>query len=365
MTTDEKYMAQALALAARGVGRTRPNPAVGCVIVRDGVVLGEGWHRQAGEAHAEVEALRLAGDARGATVYVSLEPCSHHGRTPPCADALLAARVARVVVGTMDPNPDVSGRGIERLRAAGIEVVTGVLSDECREINRPFFKFIRTATPWIVAKWAMTLDGKIASHSGHSRWVTGELARARVHQVRNELDAILVGAATARTDDPELTCRLPEGRNPIRVVLDSNLALDPALRIFDTAGTLVFCSPSAPAWLEERFVQKGATIIRVPHTSAGLDLNAVLRELGQRNIMSVLVEGGGAVLGSFLDAGLIDRVMTFVAPKLVGGHAAPSPIGGEGISRMDHALQLSFVRHESLGDDLLIIGDVEETCSQV
>ncbi len=365
MTTDEQFMTRALLLAANGLGRTRPNPAVGCVLVRDGVVLGEGWHRQAGLGHAEVEALGIAGDARGATAYVTLEPCSHHGRTPPCANALVNAGVARVVVGAMDPNPEVSGRGIEKLRAAGIEMTTGVLENECREINRAFFKFIRTRQPWVVAKWAMTLDGKIATHTGHSRWITGDASRTRVHQLRNELDAILVGAGTARMDNPELTCRLPEGRNPIRVVLDSKLSLDPNSRIFDSAGTLVFCGSSASSAMESPFVDKGATVIRVAHKGGGLDLRAVLSELGQRNVMSVLVEGGGAVLGSFFDDRLVDRVMTFVSPKIVGGQAAPSPLAGHGISSMDQAVRLSGTRYESLGDDLLIIGDVEEECSPV
>ena len=363
MTSDEQFMAMALDLARRGEGRTAPNPAVGCVIVRDGEILGEGWHERAGMPHAEAAALASAGDVTGATAYVTLEPCSIHGRTPPCASALIRAGVKRVVVGTLDSNPKVNGTGLALLREAGIQVDVGVLEHECFNLNRPFFKLVATGRPWVLAKWAMTLDGKIATHTGHSEWVSGDVSRAHVHGLRNTLDAILVGAGTVRLDDPKLTCRMDGGRDPIRVLLDSQLSVDPSARVFDTPGTLVFCASTAPTTSYEPLLNKGAQIIPVPRTAGKLDVVNVLEELGSRGIASVLVEGGGAVLGSFFDAGMVDHVMTFVAPKIAGGAEAPGPVAGVGVSQMWDSRRLTNVSFRQSGDDLLIEGDVEGTCS--
>lgn len=357
--TDEAFMARALELAKRAEGRTRPNPVVGCVLVRDGEIIGEGWHKMAGGPHAEVMALQQAGDARGATAYVTLEPCSYHGRTPPCASALIREGIKRVVIGALDPNPRVSGEGANQLRGAGVEVVVGVLEAECIEVNLPFFKLIQSGYPWVVAKWAMTLDGKIASRSGDASWVTGELARQRVHEVRNALDAILVGANTVRLDNPRLTCRIEGGRDPIRVVLDSHLSVDPSSRVFETPGTIVFCASTAPVTSYTPFLARGAELVSVPRVDGKLDVMAVLTELGARGIMSVLVEGGGAVLGSFLDAGAIDRVMVFIAPKIVGGAQAASPIAGLGFETMGQARRLNSPRVERLGEDVLVAGNLE------
>jgi diaminohydroxyphosphoribosylaminopyrimidine deaminase/5-amino-6-(5-phosphoribosylamino)uracil reductase len=362
---DHAYMRRALELAARATGRTRPNPVVGCVLVQGDEVVGVGWHERAGGPHAEVAALRDAGErARGATAFVNLEPCSHHGRTPPCVDALIQAGVSRVVVGTVDPNPQVSGRGIQRLRDAGIEVETGVEEAQCQTINRPFFKHIRTGLPFVVAKWAMSLDGKIATHTGSSQWITGVAARERVHLMRDRLDAILVGSGTARADDPMLTCRIPGGRDPVRVLLDSSMSVSADARIFATPGTLVFCAVSPEASQLQALNEKGAEVIVVPRRDGKLDLNEVLRELGRRDITSLLVEGGAGVLGSFFDQGLVDQVACFIAPKIVGGQGAPGPIAGLGIGQMSEALGLQNVTFEHLGDDWLILGDVEARCSQ-
>ncbi|MEZ4459730.1 MAG: bifunctional diaminohydroxyphosphoribosylaminopyrimidine deaminase/5-amino-6-(5-phosphoribosylamino)uracil reductase RibD [bacterium] len=362
MTSDEQFMAMALDLARRGEGRTAPNPAVGCVIVRDGEILGQGWHERAGMPHAEAAALASAGDVTGATAYVTLEPCSFHGRTPPCASALIRAGIKRVVVGTLDSNPKVNGAGLELLRDAGIQVDVGVLEQACFDLNRPFFKLVTTGRPWVLAKWAMTLDGKIATRTGHSEWVSGEVSRAHVHGLRNTLDAILVGAGTVRLDDPRLTCRVEAGRDPVRVLLDSQLSVAPTARIFDTAGTLVFCASTAPTTNYNALLKKGAQVIPVGRTDGKLDVVCVLNELGARGIASVLVEGGGAVLGSFFDAGMVDHVMAFVAPKIAGGLEAPGPVAGAGIVRMTDSHRLVNVTYRQSGEDLLIEGDVEGTC---
>ncbi|WP_249755791.1 bifunctional diaminohydroxyphosphoribosylaminopyrimidine deaminase/5-amino-6-(5-phosphoribosylamino)uracil reductase RibD [Microvenator marinus] len=357
MSNDEAWMRRAIELARKGAGRTRPNPHVGCVVVRDGAVIAEGWHRKAGDVHAEVDALRKTDDAQGATAYVNLEPCSHHGRTPPCVDALVNARVSRVVVAMIDPDPRVSGRGIEHLRAHGIEVEVGVLEEEARYLNRGYLKLQRTQTPWVLAKWAMTLDGRISSTTGHSAWVTGEESRGLVHELRDELDAILVGAGTVRLDDPQLTCRREGGRNPTRVILDSLLSLEPTRRVFDSnADVLVYASVNAPEQAEHLLKARGVKVVRVPRLAGGLDLQAILQDLGKRGIMSMLVEGGGAVHGSFFDAKLVDEVFAFVSPKIIGGELAPGPVGGLGIPRMDQSLKLSKVQSRTLGEDFLIQG---------
>ncbi len=357
MTPDERWMKHALELAQRGAGRTRPNPHVGCVITRDDTLLSEGWHRKAGQAHAEVDALRHLVSAAGCTAYVNLEPCSHHGRTPPCVDALVQSGVTRVVVGMIDPDPRVSGRGVAHLRSHGIEVEVGVLEDECRYLNRGYLKFVRTRRPWVMSKWAMTLDGKIATHTGNSAWVTGEESRAYVHELRDTLDAILVGSGTVRIDDPLLTCRRDGGRNPVRVVLDSLLSLDPERRIFDdTAPVIVFCSHDAPQTNQSRFEARGVQVVRIHSVKGGLDLDEVLEELGRHEITSVLVEGGQAIHGAFMDAGLVDEVAAFIAPKIAGGELAPSPVGGRGVALMANAFRLEDHKVRTLGDDLVIVG---------
>jgi diaminohydroxyphosphoribosylaminopyrimidine deaminase/5-amino-6-(5-phosphoribosylamino)uracil reductase len=353
---DPRYMRRALALARRGVGRTSPNPAVGCVIVRDGLVVGEGWHRQAGTPHAEVHALWQAGDrARGGDVYVTLEPCSHHGRTPPCADALVAAGVGRVFAGMTDPNPKVMGEGLARLRAAGIEAESGLLEEECRRLNEPFIKQITTGLPFVTYKTAMTLDGRIATAGGDSRWVTGERSRRYVHRLRDRSDAIMVGVGTVLADDPLLTCRLAGGRDPLRVVVDSRLRTPVTARVIapdSGAATLIATLPGndvARFALEEA----GAEVIVCGPGQGGIDLPDLLARLGRRGVQSLLLEGGSGLAGAFLHQGLIDRYLIFIAPKLVGGEG-PGPFAGQGVERMAEAAGLAVRRLVRFGGDIMV-----------
>jgi len=361
----DQMMRRALLLARKGVGRTAPNPAVGCVVVRDGAILGEGWHRQAGGPHAEALALSMAGDgAAGADVYVTLEPCSHHGRTPPCAEALVEAKVARVFAGMVDPNPQVAGRGFARLREAGIQVEVGLRERDCRLLNEPFLKHVVTGLPFVTLKCALTLDGKIATASGDSRWITGEASRRYVHRLRSQVDAVMVGSGTVRADDPELTCRLVKGRDPLRVVVDSNLSVSPAARIFhlrSRAGTLVATTSRDPERIAP-LAGLGAELLNCREREGAVDLADLLRQLGARGIQSILLEGGGRLAGSALRAGLIDKVLFFYAPKAVGGEA-PGPFAGIGAPAMGEAYAFREVSTQRFGDDLLLSAYPEAPCS--
>lgn len=359
---DIEYMRLALREAAKGEGRTAPNPCVGAVIVKNGRVIGKGWHRRAGTPHAEIHALRAAGKAAaGATLYVTLEPCNHHGRTPPCTEAILAAGIGRVVIGMDDPNPGVEGKGAARLAASGVAVTSGVLAEECRRLNRPFSKQITSGLPWLTIKAGISLDGRIAARTGHSQWITGPAARLAAHRLRDRHDAVLVGSGTALADDPSLTTRLPggRGRDPLRVVLDSRLRLPPTAKMLQqqsTAATWIFHGPEADAAAARRLQQAGAVLYEVPLAAdGGLDLAAVLRRLGQAGILSVLVEGGGRVHGALLRAGLADAVAIFVAPILIGGDGLPL-LDTLGLERVDLAPRLREVSRRRLGDDLLIYG---------
>jgi diaminohydroxyphosphoribosylaminopyrimidine deaminase/5-amino-6-(5-phosphoribosylamino)uracil reductase len=359
----ERYMARALELAERGRGSVSPNPMVGCVIVKDDEVVGEGYHQRAGEAHAEVLALERAGErAHGATVYVTLEPCNHHGRTPPCTEALIATRVRRVVVASLDPNPVAAG-GIERLRAAGIEVVSGVLRDEAERLNEVFYTFHRLERPFVLYKAAMTLDGKIATRSGQSRWITSKPARERVQRWRNELDAIAVGVNTVLLDDPLLTCRLSQGRSPRKVVFDSAARTPANAKLFEAdpqgraAEVIVFVTQQAPAARVEALEARGAKVVVVGSAKGRVDVGEALAALKARGVTSLLLEGGGTLAWAFFEARAVDQVAIFIAPKLVGG-AGASPLGGLGARTMDEALPLEGVRIEHVGSDLLVNGRV-------
>jgi diaminohydroxyphosphoribosylaminopyrimidine deaminase / 5-amino-6-(5-phosphoribosylamino)uracil reductase len=353
-----KMMRQALALARRGVGKTSPNPAVGCVIVRDGVVVGRGWHKKAGTPHAEVHALKDAGElAAGADAYVTLEPCAHFGKTPPCALALMAAKVARVYVGMVDPNPLVSGAGIEMLREAGIEVETGLLEAECRALNLPFIKWIRTKLPYVVLKSALTLDGKSATANGDSRWITGDRSRREVHRLRGRMDAIMVGVGTVQKDDPLLTCRVPGGKDPLRVVVDSrlNIPLHAALLgVHSTAGTLV-ATCSRDAGRIEALRSRGAEILECEEREGRVDLADLFEKLGARGVQSILLEGGSHLAGAALRAGLIDRCLIFLAPKMVGG-AGMGLFAGDGVALMGDAIALEEMTVRRIGADLVVAG---------
>jgi diaminohydroxyphosphoribosylaminopyrimidine deaminase/5-amino-6-(5-phosphoribosylamino)uracil reductase len=352
-------MRRALALARRGC--TTPNPMVGCVIVREGDVVGEGYHRLAGTPHAEPVALAQAADAaRGATVYVTLEPCSHFGRTPPCAPVVVAARPARVVVATLDPNPVVSGRGIQMLRDAGISVEVGLLGEESRRLNEAYFHFRSRRRPLVTLKWAATLDGKIATRSGDSRWISGGKSRALVHRLRARSGAVLVGIGTVLADDPLLTARYRGApRQPLRVVLDSRLRLPLTSALVASvaqAPLLVCCGAAAPDEYARRLAERGVEVLRLQNsaTGGGLDLGALMEALTARQIDSLLVEGGGATHAAFLAAGLADRALVFVAPKVVGGAEAPTAIEGTGCALMREAAA-GWVRSvRRIGDDVLL-----------
>jgi diaminohydroxyphosphoribosylaminopyrimidine deaminase / 5-amino-6-(5-phosphoribosylamino)uracil reductase len=352
---DERFMQRALALARKGEGSVSPNPLVGAVIVQNGRIIAEGFHRRCGGNHAEIDAISHATEAiTGATFYITLEPCSHYGRTPPCIEALIAHRPGRVVVGTVDPNPLVSGRGIEALKQSGIETEVGVLEGACREINRVFFKYIRTGLPYVTLKFAQTLDGRIAAASGHSRWISSPPSLRFAHRLRALHDAILVGADTVLTDDPELTCRLVRGRNPLRIVADSRLRLSPEATVFsDGKRTIAAVTRHAPAERRQRLEKKGIEVMEIDEDPAGrVDLRELLSQLGKREIASLLVEGGAALATSFLKENLADRLIVILAPKIAG--VGIDAIGNLGVRRMDDALVFSFQRIIRRGPDLIV-----------
>ncbi|WP_102691161.1 bifunctional diaminohydroxyphosphoribosylaminopyrimidine deaminase/5-amino-6-(5-phosphoribosylamino)uracil reductase RibD [Rummeliibacillus pycnus] len=359
MKTDQDYMRLALELAASAKGNTNPNPLVGAVIVKDGVIVGTGLHRKAGEPHAEVHAFNMAGDhAEDATLYVTLEPCSHYGKTPPCANRVVEAKVSRVVVAMEDPNPQVAGRGIKLLRDAGIEVEVGVLEEEAKRLNERFIHNMITSRPFVISKFAMTLDGKIATHTGHSKWITGEAARMNVHEIRHEVDGILVGVGTVLVDNPSLTTRLPQGgKNPVRIILDSKLRtpLDANVMNTNEAKTIIVTDSTIDRAKAAEYEAKGVQILYVPTNEQGIDLNTTLEALYQEGITDILVEGGGAIHASFVRSNLIDKYIIYVAPKILGGEHSISPVRGEDVDLMDAASLLTFDSVEKMGEDLRII----------
>jgi len=351
-------MRRALALARRGLGTTSPNPVVGAVLVRKGRVVGEGWHKKAGGPHAEVVALRGV-NARGTTLYVTLEPCSTWGRTPPCTDAIVAASVKRVVVAARDPNPKHDGRGLQMLRRAGICVEAGLLAAEAGGMNEGFNKWITTGMPLVIAKAAMSLDGKIATHTGDAKWITSVAARREAHRWRARVDAIVVGANTVIRDDPELTVRHGvHGQQPWRVVVDARGRVSRMARILRDAQrrrTLVLTTSLSPATWRQYLSRTGVEVIVVPHKSGRADLRAALKALGKRDITSVLVEGGGELLGSLFDARLVDRVALFYAPIVIGGRGAVAVVAGKGASRVGKAMRLRDCRWRRVGRDEMLL----------
>jgi diaminohydroxyphosphoribosylaminopyrimidine deaminase/5-amino-6-(5-phosphoribosylamino)uracil reductase len=361
---DHRFMARAMRLAERGRYTTDPNPRVGCVLVRDDVIVGEGWHRRAGELHAERIALAAAGNAaRGATAYVTLEPCAHHGRTPPCAEGLIEAGVARVVAAMADPNPLVAGQGMAMLRAAGIETGLGLLEQDAEGLNPGFFKRMRTGLPFVRCKLAMSLDGRTAMASGASQWITGEAARHDVQWLRAGSGAVLTGIGTVLADDPSLNVRLGadelpgvEGdaylRQPLRVVLDSRLRMPPRARMLRLPGTtLVICGQGAPAETEQELIQAGAEVLRLPQLGGRLDLPAVMQALGRLAVNEVLIESGATLAGQALAAGLVDELIVYVAPHLIG-HEGRALVDLPGLYEMADRLQFAFVDMRSVGADL-------------
>ena len=359
------HMERALVLARRAIGRVSPNPAVGAVVVSGGEVVGEGHTQPPGGPHAEVEALRRAGDrAAGAVLYTTLEPCAHQGRTPPCTRAIIDAGVAEVRSAVTDPNPRVNRAGFAQLREAGIAVSVGECADQAREIIEAYAKHVVTAMPFVTAKFATSLDGKIATATGDSRWITGEEARAYAHELRAASDAIMVGIGTALADDPQLTARdsrgNPRPRQPTRVVLDSSGRLPPSARMLSEPGDTIVAVADAPDARLHALERAGARVVRAPSPTGGVDSAALLAELGRDDTTSVLVEGGGEVLGSLFDAGLVDKAVAFVAPTIIGGAGAPSPVAGAGAQRIADVTMLSRVRTLRLGRDVAIIGYCNE-----
>lgn len=353
---DERYMRLALRLAQKGEGRTSPNPMVGAVLVRAGEIVATGYHRRAGADHAEIVALKRAGErARGATLYLNLEPCDHFGRTPPCTAALIEAGVRRVVAGMLDPNPLVSGRGVRRLRRAGIRVDVGLLESECRRLNEAFAKFVTRGTPFVILKLAASLDGRIATRTGHSRWITGEAARRYVHRMRNCVDAVVVGLETVKADDPELTCRMRGGRDPWRIVLDRRLRIPLTAKLIreNRSGKTVIAAGKAPPARRALLERLGVQVWELPERGGRISLGALLRRLAKLGCLSVMVEGGAATAASFLEEKRVDKVCFFYAPKLIGGDGKEM-LGPLGVEFVERARALHGLEARLLGDDLLV-----------
>lgn len=367
MQEKEEYMRRALELARKGEGHTSPNPMVGCVVVKDGRIISEGYHEKYGEFHAERNALtRCTEDTTGADLYVTLEPCCHQGKTPPCTDIIIEKKIARVFVGSMDSNPLVAGKGVQILRDHGIYVETGILEEECLKLNEVFYHYITAKTPFVVMKYAMTLDGKIACATGDSKWVTGEIARAQVHRMRGRYRGIMVGIGTVLADDPMLNCRVKGGVDPVRIICDSNLHIPLESQIVKTASeieTIVACSQeSLEAERKQEKIRKlkeaGIQLIGT-EGAHGVNLVELMKKLGEQNIDSILLEGGGTLNASALEDGIVNKVYAYIAGKLIGGMDARSPVEGMGIDRMADAITLKDMEIERLGDDFCIVGYVK------
>lgn len=358
--TDIDYMKMALQLAASAKGRTSPNPLVGAVVVKNQRIIGLGAHLRAGKEHAEVHALNMAGrDAEGSTMYVTLEPCNHYGKTPPCTEKMITEGVKKVYIATMDPNPKVMGEGIKALRAAGVEVEVGLLEEEANRLNEVYNKYIISKQPFIILKTAMTLDGKIATKNGDSQWITNEQSRLKVHQIRNEVDAILVGINTVISDDSLLTTRLPQGgRNPIRIIIDSRLSIPETAKVLDVkvAPTIIICTEDRDRAKEKRIESMGVKVFVHQSKNGHVDLKKCMEQLGELGITSILVEGGSEIHGSFLSEGIYDKFIFFIAPKIIGGKLAITTFGGSGFDYMNQAIELTDMSLEQFDRDLCITG---------
>lgn len=363
MTEDIFFMERALALAERGVGKVNPNPLVGAVIVKGGTIIGEGWHEAFGGLHAERRALENCREsAEGSTLYVTLEPCCHYGKTPPCTEAILAHKIGRVVIGAPDPNPLVAGKGSRILREARISVTEGVLRKKCEEINRIFFHYIQTKTPYVTMKYAMTMDGKTATWAGHSKWITENPARVRVHEDRNRHMAIMTGRGTVEADNPMLNCRIPDGRSPIRLICDTRL------RTRDTAA-VVTTAVEIPTWFltcckdagkRAIYETHGCRVLTVPEKEGHVDLRQAVRLLGEEGIDSIYLEGGSGLHASALEAGIVQEIHCYIAPKLFGGTDAMTPIGGPGVEFPSQAVRMRIRNVSFYGEDVLIESRVEQ-----
>ena len=351
------YMKTAIGLARRGVGKTSPNPAVGAVVVKKGRVVGRGYHRRAGLPHAEIEALNEAGRrARGGDLYVTLEPCNHTGRTPPCTESIIAAGVERVFVGSTDPNPLVAGRGVKRLKRAGITVTAGILEGESARINEAYNKFITTRLPYVTLKMAATLDGRIATGSGESKWITGERSRRHVHKMRGETDAVMVGSGTVERDNPALTTRYAKGRDPVRVVVDSEMKIPLTARLFSREGRVIIATTRrAPKDRVSEAEERGATILLLPSVKGGVSLKRLMIKLGEMGIMSVMIEGGSRLAASSVRSGIVDKLCLFYAPKMIGDDGVPL-LGGVEVKRLGDCIAVKDMRIKRLGEDFMLEG---------
>ena len=367
---EEKYMRRAIELAKKGSGHVNPNPLVGAVIVRDGEIIGEGYHECYGQLHAERNAIANAkkrgNSLEGSTIYVTLEPCCHYGKTPPCTEAIIEEKIARVVVGSDDPNPLVSGKGFQMLREKGIEVIPHFLKEECDAMNHVFFHYIRTGTPYVAMKYAMTMDGKIACYTGDSKWVTGEESRAHVQTLRNHYKGIMAGIGTVLADDPMLNCRIEGGIDPIRIIADSHLRIPMDSQLVRTAGQqplIVACLPDADEEKAAQLQEKGVEVLRIPGVTTAditeeqkevISLPVLMKELGARKIDGILLEGGGQLNESALQAGIVDRIYCYIAPKIFGGAQAKTPVEGQGLTRAADAWQFNRIGMQEFGQDILL-----------
>lgn len=362
----EEYMKLALELAEKGAGYVSPNPMVGAVIVKDGRIIGRGYHQRYGEAHAEVNALRSCTESpEGADLYVTLEPCCHYGKTPPCTEAIIENRIANVFIGTLDINPQVAGKSVDILRQHGIGVKTGILEAECKRLIKVFRKFMSERTPFVLMKYAMTMDGKIATYAHNSQWISGEESRKKVHETRHAFSAIMVGVNTVIRDNPMLTCRIENGINPLRVICDTNLRTPLDSRVVETADSVPTCIFTAcdDELKKEPYIKRGCKLINVSRRENHTDLSEVMKILGSMEIDSVLLEGGGALNWSALKQQVVDEVQTYVAPKIFGG-AGASPVGGEGVEFPKDAVMLRPYSVSQIGEDYLIESEVVYTCLQ-
>jgi diaminohydroxyphosphoribosylaminopyrimidine deaminase/5-amino-6-(5-phosphoribosylamino)uracil reductase len=361
MRDDEHWMKRVLRLAEKGRGRTSPNPMVGAFLVKNGEVVGEAYHAKAGEAHAEILAFRQAGEkARGATLYLNLEPCAHYGRTPPCAPAVIEAKVKRAVIGMKDPNPLVNGRGLRILRKAGLDVKLGVLEKECRRLNEAYCKYIIKKEPFVILKAAATLDGKIATREGDSKWISGETSRNFVHRMRDQVDGVVVGIGTILKDDPQLTTRIKKGRDPYRIILDSRLRIPEEAKVIGDvpSKTIIATTELADKDKREYLEKKGVRMIIIDSKRGRVDLKTCLSKLGEMGMTSLMVEGGSQINGSFLDEGLVDKILFFFSPKLIGDREALGIFGGSGKAALKEAIPLQEFNVRRMGEDILIQGYV-------
>ncbi len=365
--TDKEYLQIALSLAKKGQGFVSPNPLVGAVIVKGNNIIGKGYHEKYGDLHAERKALEnCTKNPKGATMYVTLEPCCHYGKTPPCCEAIIESGIKKVVVSCLDPNPLVSGKGIEMLKSAGIEVIAGVLEQESKKLNEVFFHYITTKTPFVVMKYAMTADGKIATYTGKSRWITGEKARENVHRDRNKYSSIMVGVDTVIADNPLLTSRIKNAKNPVRIICDTTLRTPIDSQIVKTSKQVqtIIATACNDEQRRNKFILEGCKILDVPLKDEHIDLQFLMQKLGKMGIDSIFIEGGSTLNFSALKSGIVNKVQTYIAPKIFGGKTAKTPVGGDGFSTPDGCVKLACRTVELFGDDILIESEVLYPCLQ-